>query len=738
MLPPRPSPLALARGEDGLPVAPRTELQAARAVVAVATAWFALVAAWELFGPILAGHYASSASMGIIAENMIRWKILGPVWEYTAARPRPEMYYCHHPWGIFWTTAAFMKVLGRHDYVCRLPAVLLSAATPPLLYAIGRSVWRPAAGAAAAAAFTVLPITLAFASFNALEVPVMAWSLLGLWGYVRLTQTWRRRYVAASVIGLAAAMSCDWPAFVLVGGLLGFGALRGLLLPRGVFGPVRDRRYAQWWALLAAAGAITAGLFLALFQASGKLGDLLQSYGLRSAGNQAPLAKVLESRRYWIELSFTPVAIALGKAGAIVCAWRLVRLRREHEALPLLCLAMAVVQYVVFRQGADIHVFWPHYFGAYFALAMGALTDSVASLLARARRARAIAGPAALGAAMVPLAAVLRDGVPALRYARETGGRFNEKGLLIHSDGDKTAALRWLAPRLAPGAPVEMHEGMKTTWALIWALEGRVVSGGRPIPKGPPRGAYVIDTRFLDDAAQADVARRFHVQAVGPIWILDQGAAPGLEAWSFREREPSLFEWYFISGTEPVREVAADPFLTWELRTHFGLPAEPPAEAPATLEQKRIAHNVAVAAGDAEGAARLAAELEAGLRPIHARFEGGTEIVGAGLSGEARPALTILVRAGGPLPAGVTLAVRSKVIARAPLSTTMPDPVEREVGLPTPIAPERWRAGFLYADLVPIQKRPGTEVFKAAFVGRGRAPAREGGGPSAIEVLRLR
>ena len=174
-------PLAPPCGLDGLPLADPREERVARAIVIVATAWLTLAAAWEMFGPILAGHYAAAAGMGIIAENMLRWRILGPVWEYTTTTPSTALYYCHHPWGIFWTTAALMRFLGRHDYLCRLAPVLLSAATPPLLYAIGRAIWRPAAGAAAAASFVVLPITLAFAGFNGLEVPVMACTLLGLW-----------------------------------------------------------------------------------------------------------------------------------------------------------------------------------------------------------------------------------------------------------------------------------------------------------------------------------------------------------------------------------------------------------------------------------------------------------------------------------------------------------------------------------------------------------------------------
>src|SRR4029079_12370710 len=132
----------------------------------------------------------------------------------------------------FWTTAALLRFFGRHDFICRLAPVLLSAATPPLLYAIGRSVWRPIAGAVAALSFVVLPITLAFAHFNALEVPVIAWSLLGVWGFVRLTQTGRAGHLAAAIAGGLLAMHADWPGFMLFGAMLGFGLIRGFVAPR--------------------------------------------------------------------------------------------------------------------------------------------------------------------------------------------------------------------------------------------------------------------------------------------------------------------------------------------------------------------------------------------------------------------------------------------------------------------------------------------------------------------------
>jgi len=741
------------RRPDGLPVSSLLEQRVALAIVLVASVWFALAAAWELFGPILAGHYAASASIGIMAENMLHWHIAGPVWEYTASKPPPSAYYCHHPWGIFWTEAVFVKLLGRHDYVCRLPAVLLSSATPPLLYALGRAMWRPAAGAIAAAAFVVLPISLAFASFNALEVPVIAWSLLGLWAFVRHTQLGRRRHLALSVLGFTLALHADWPAFVLVAELLGFGLFRGVLLRRWPFGRVQVRPYAQWWALLATSAALTALLYVYLFHKAGALDELLNSYKMRSAGGEQPLWMVLGARRYWLELSFTPIAFVLGALAVGVCVLRLIVRRYEHEILPLAFFGMAAVQYVVFKQGADIHIFWPQYFARYFALGMGALAATGIGLgewLAQRWRRRhgqpsgrepMVPLLAVLAALLLPLVAILRDGLPALVYAHGTGGRFNEKGLLIDSDGAKTAFLRWLEPSLPPRAVIGIHESMKATWAQVWALGGRVVRPGRP-PPGPAAGedVYLADTHFMPDDLQDRLAAEHHVTAVGPFWSYwrTEAAAP-IDAFAIVEREPSLWQWYFQSGTEPVRTIVPDPFLTWELRTHFGQPAELPTVEPEGFEQQRIAFNIAKASGDEARAAALWAGLRAQLQGPSAIFEEGTELVGCRFSRGVEPMLTLLLRAKGPADDELELHVRSRVLERAPWSTTMPDPAVREVAQPLSLSPKRWRAGWLYSHPVVIRKRPGTEVFDVALSPRrGSGRPKPGAHGRPVEVLRLR
>ena len=703
-----------------MPVVPATEHRLSLVVVAVATLWFAAVACWELFGPVLAGHYAASASLGIIADNMLRWDIIGPVWEYTAEAPTPNQYYCHHPWGTFWVTALAQKVLGRHDFVCRLPAVVLSSVTPTLLFLLGRALWRPAAGAIAAAAFVVTPISLSFANFNALEVPLIAWTTLGCWGFVRHQYTWKRRYLAASLAGWLMAVHSDWPAFVLIAVVLAVATLRGMLF-RNTFGRFRLRPHVTWLILTAALCVMTVLTYAYLFHDADKLADLADSYRRRSRGSGSSLWAVLQSRRYWIELMFTPVTVALGVVAALALAVRIAWYARPLDAVPLSILTMATVQYVVFTQGASVHIFWPHCFAQFFALGMGALTATVLELAKASQDAPAHRSNRlflVMGIAMFCLLVVLRDGVQVLGYARATGGRLNEKGLLVHSDGRKTAFLRWLAPQLPTHATVGMHEGMKTTWAQVWALGGRVVTPLSPPSRAQSVDAYLIDSRFMRATMLAATARNHHVTAVGPFWWIRSHETGPLQAFSITAREPSTWEWYFLSGTEPQRSITSDPFRTWELRNHFGQPAEAPSQNPQSFDQQRIAHNIIVNAGG--DATVMRQRLQAQLTPPRTLFDDGTELLGIRYDDGVKPQLTLLFMAAGPASHDIMPAVRSRVVAGPRWSTTMGDPTIREVALPLDIAPIRWRAGYIYSQVVDIRKRPGTERFELYFELRGR------------------
>ncbi len=106
----------------------------------------------------------------------------------------------------------------------------------------------------------------------------------------------------------------------------------------------------------------------------------------RGGGDSKPLSAVLEARKNWIDFSFTPLCIWLGKVAAPVCLARLVIFRQDEEAYALSLLVGATFQYVVFKEGADVHIFWPHYFAPYFALALAQLAGTVGAVVARVLR----------------------------------------------------------------------------------------------------------------------------------------------------------------------------------------------------------------------------------------------------------------------------------------------------------------------------------------------------------------
>ena len=116
------------------------------------------------------------------------------------------------------------------------------------------------------------------------------------------------------------------------------------------------------------ATALSIALELYLLKDSGRISDVMASYFVRSAGSEAPLDALLPARHYRITLMFTGLAIAIGKLSLPVVAIRAIVKRDHFELLPVPLFLCALLQYTSFKQGADVHIFWPHYFAPYFAL----------------------------------------------------------------------------------------------------------------------------------------------------------------------------------------------------------------------------------------------------------------------------------------------------------------------------------------------------------------------------------
>ncbi|MET0790330.1 MAG: glycosyltransferase family 39 protein [Polyangiaceae bacterium] len=698
--------------------------RACRIGAAVATVVFALAAFWELGDTFGAGHFASASAVCTSAENMWRWGVLGPVPHALLSPPLPSEFYCHHPWGIFWVSALFMKVLGHHAWACRLPAVLQSVLTVPALYLAGRALWSPVAGAVAALSFAALPIALSFGAYNSLEVPVIFGVTVSIWGYARFRQNYRRRFAALALGGVFYAVCCDWAAVIFAAVWLGALFACVFVLPRWT-APADRRRLATVWVLGLALCALAIGAHLYVFAQLGQLDELFNQGNVRSTGSSLPLGVVLSARKFWIDVSFTGLAIALGKIALPVLGLRVVLRRSDVEALPLAVFAMAAFQYVVFKQGADIHIFWPHYFALYFALAWAGLIHSALELLPilthKFRRFEARwAGYAALGlGALVPLS-IFPDGLRALAYAHRSGGRFNENGHLTKPDKDKVAALEWLTARMANPSGVVLHPGMRQSLWVDWSLQ-RPVATVPHFPIGPSTlrdRYYIADLRFMGVAEQEELVQDVKPLFVGPFLVIDRAApAAKLTAFTVQRVAPSLLQAYWVSSSHALRRVEPDPYATWELRDRFDLvPNDVPTVEPRGFEELRIAHNIAISIGDSGAAARYRKRTLAGiLRGPGATFANGDAYLGSRLEHDGSQVLTIYFSSAGPDPTEPELFVRSRIQDRAFASLVPSDPLAADVAMPFVIPASRWKRNYIYSSVTEVIARIGSEVWTANF-----------------------
>lgn len=682
------------------------------------------VALRGIAGPVPNGHFASIAAIGMAADNMWRWQTLLPIVGYFDHLPASPAYYMHHPIALFWDVALLGKVFGFSDWVLRLPAVVYVTLTPFLLYRIGRELWGPIEGGLAAIAYVALPITIVYANYHDLEQPYIFGCVVASWGYVRFVHTWRDRYAVASALGFFFALNHAWWGYLWGAFFVPWIFVRGFVLPERWFGAVRARPFGRYCVLMCGGMGLALAFEVYLLKESGRLTDVLTSFMVRRGDHPVPLAQVLTSRQYRIELMFTGLAILIGKIAVPVLAARAVLKRRDIELLPVAFLLAAIVHYVAFQQGAAVHIFWPHTFAPYFALAVGALAATVREALAwlAARvttwsRRRVLNGAMIAAAVLVglPVAFVLRDGLSLVRFSRETGGRFAEANL--ESEIDKGVALRWFLARMPADANIGFHSGFPSYWELQWDARPRPILANQTLPSAVsgPR-VYVLDSRAAPVGDLRAAATRFHVHAVGPFWFIDRLEAPApLDGYRFDEREPGWWERWSQGDVEPVRAVRPDPWVTWEWRTAFGQTAPAPAGPPSTDDQLRIAHNIALAAGDTAGAAGLRAALAARFNlPLRARYGNGTELIGGVHARGAQRNIT-LTFVSGKFDQDAKYVVNARVFVPPRLSTLPVDPAVLDLARNPTVPTSLWREGHLYPIRFTYRRRPGSEQLTGTW-----------------------
>jgi len=707
-------------------------------VVVLASAWFAFTAFWGIAGIPGSGHIgAGSAADCMNAEQIVKWHIPYPAWDWYSTVPPPKTaYICHHPFGLFWIAAFFLWVFGHHDFVVHLPGTLLSVAVPPMLYGIARTKWGATAGAVAAAAYVVVPIAVGFSSFANLENVCIFGSLLFFWGHSRHMITGKRRHLIASIVGLSFACAGDWAGYLLVAPAIVWFFLRAFVLPRRLMPRFAFESYARWWGLAVGIVAGTLLLWLLLFTKADQIADWVTAALGRGGSEGTKLKDVLEARKNWIDFSFTPLAIHLGKIAWPFCLVRLLWTRHDEEVYAPSLLFGATVQYVVFRQGADVHIFWPAYFAPYYALALaqmvrtvGDVAGFVTSRFAPAFRHATVAW-ITLVLGLTPSVAMAHDGVASLWVWRRTGGRYDDNGNLTRSNIEMlTVIKKVLVPRTVRGTFIDVSPA-QWGWEQEWQWQGLNNYVGIPLAGSTqvmthPYWIGLGSGLFAED--QKKIAAAAHVRIYGDAWVVDQRDPQGpVDAYSMDEREPGFLEWLLLDGgTEPHREpgTVPDPWLTWEWRVHLGQEANPPSGEPRTLDEMRIAHNVAVARGEEARAEHWREAIDAGIdRSVTARYDEWVKLIGVRLIDGTQPRIETWFEVTEAPTGDAQFSVRSTVLAKARWSLIPKSTQDRDMALPPSLPTKLWKKGFIYRTETVMNHRIGIEQYLGRWSTRDGSP----------------
>jgi hypothetical protein len=164
--------------------------------------------------------------------------------------------------------------------------------------------------------------------------------------------------------------------------------------------------------------------------------------------------------------------------------------------------------------------------------------------------------------------------------------------------------------------------------------------------------------------------------------------------------------------------------LTWEWRTHFGQPASLPTGPPHTLDEIRIAHNVAVERHDAAAAAKWRESIEATLdRTAQTRFEPGVNLLGVRRVGGVQPRLEVWFECTAPLHKDASFNVAAKVEARGRFTLIPPNGNTREMAWPAPLPTDLWRPGYFYKTEIVLNHLIGIERYEGYWSSRdGSSP----------------
>lgn len=681
-------------------------LWAPRVLVAFATVWLTFAAAYDNLGIRDIGHMGGALGANYMAsEAMAKGLAWYPSLDFLGDRvPPPATAYCHHPWGTYFIAALDMKLFGARDWAMSLPAILMSAATPYLIYAALRRALGRFPAAIGALVFTMVPLEVGYSGFHNLEVGPMFGFMLFAAMAVRWFETGQKRFFWASLAGALLGMCHGWVGYLFMILPLGCGFLAEFTFKRLRSRPTVHDRAVRLWAWCVLLAVLSAMFWVGAYQRLGHLGEWMRQFEQRSSGGARGLEATLTIRKDWIDFCFPPVFRVITAIALPLFVIRPLVRRRLPEILGLASLFGALAWYLGFTQAADMHVFWPQPLalpiGIAAAVVVATANDVVRWLGRRLSFPQVARGIAWVGATCATLLAFafFPDACRALQIWKETGGRYDERGDYVvfnTTDADFVLIERAREQRKRVNVMIHNSFGVEAWWDLSWALRKNPEKWNAPIERGSSNQLLFARASGLSHSELETLADTGAISQYGDVLLSDSRSDAAPVAYRI-ERAPTLWESFVHGSFANSYEIPAapDPFATWELGVHVGRPTPPPGAPPADLEQRRIAYNMTVEAGQPDQAQLqgLLSQLDTGV----SAKAGPVELLG--IRREAGPAhrLELWLRTSEALPQSPVLRVWAECTAPLPFSFVPAATRVLQGHAPLTFSPAALRPGYVY------------------------------------------
>jgi mannosyltransferase len=285
--------------------------------------------AWLIVVLVLAGilRLLRIGASSLWADEAFSWLVARrSAWAILTQRLEPILPPLYHLLLHFWIQ------LGESEAVLRGFSALCGLLAIPVIYALGRELFTPAAGLAAALLMAVLPFQVYFAQETRLYALVVLLSALLLWGFVHACK--KVSWWCWGVLGFLSALNL-YAHYFTAFTLIVFHAFVLLKWPR-------DRRY--WWGML-----LADGVALALW--GPHVPSVLAQTQQVATNFWLTTPSLLELVKTLVYLLFShttpvylnPVALFVALSVVTLVAWAGIRARGEARQRALLLLALVLI-----------------------------------------------------------------------------------------------------------------------------------------------------------------------------------------------------------------------------------------------------------------------------------------------------------------------------------------------------------------------------------------------------------